>query len=117
MIIQLAKLPTLGLRKMTLVLLSVLSFTLAGMELGNAFSELLDAEKQQAKFEEDLALRDELGKTPYGMDYNYIEALKAGVPATGGIAVGVDRLVMLLADTTEMKDVTFFPAVEVFEME
>lgn len=91
-------------------------FYLAGMELGNAFSELLDADQQQAKFEEDLNLRNQLGKTPYGMDQNYLAALKSGIPAAGGIAVGVDRLVMLLADTTELKDVTFFPAPEVFEL-
>ena len=87
---------------------------LAGLELGNAFSELTDATEQKKRFEEELALRKELGKTEYQLDQDYINALESGLPETGGIAVGVDRLVMLIADVTDIRDVTFFPSTEVF---
>lgn len=87
---------------------------LAGLELGNAFSELTDVAEQRQRFEEELALRKKLGKTEYGLDEDYLQALVAGLPPTGGIAVGVDRLVMLLADTTDIKETIFFPATEVF---
>jgi lysyl-tRNA synthetase class 2 len=89
-------------------------FYLAGYELGNAFSEENDPQVQEAKFKEDLALRKELGKTDYGMDKDYIEALKSGLPPSGGIAVGVDRLVMLFANTLTIQETMFFPATEVF---
>lgn len=87
---------------------------LAGLELGNAFSELTDAVEQRQRFEEELALRKKLGKTEYSLDQDYLEALKLGLPPTGGIAVGVDRLVMLMADTTNINETIFFPAAEVF---
>lgn len=87
---------------------------LAGLELGNAFSELTDPAEQKKRFEEELELRRKLGKTEYQLDQDYIDALESGLPETGGIAVGVDRLVMLLADVTDIKDVTFFPSTEIF---
>jgi len=87
---------------------------LAGIELGNAFSELTDAVEQKKRFEEELDLRKTLGKTEYGLDEDYISALKQGIPETGGIAVGVDRLIMLMADVADINDIIFFPAHEVF---
>jgi lysyl-tRNA synthetase class 2 len=87
---------------------------LAGLELGNAFSELTDAEEQEKRFREELALRKKLGKTEYSLDKDYIDALKSGLPETGGIAVGVDRLVMLFADASSIEEITFFPGQEVF---
>jgi EF-P lysine aminoacylase GenX len=90
-------------------------FYLGGYELGNAFSEENDPEVQEEKFREDLQLRKELGKTDYGMDEDYLEALKEGLSPSGGIAVGVDRLVMLLANTRSIQETMFFPAQEVFE--
>lgn len=87
---------------------------LAGLELGNAFSELTDAVEQKSRFLEELALRKQLGKTEYTLDQDYIDALTSGIPETGGIAVGVDRLVMLLADVADIQDTLFFPAQEVF---
>lgn len=89
---------------------------LAGLELGNAFSELTDAEEQENRFRAELAERDGLGKTPYGLDEDYLAALKSGLPPTGGIAVGVDRLVMLFADTTDISDVITFPTAELFSV-
>ncbi|NCN45031.1 MAG: EF-P lysine aminoacylase GenX [Candidatus Pacebacteria bacterium CG10_big_fil_rev_8_21_14_0_10_36_11] len=87
---------------------------LGGLELGNAFTELTDAVEQKARFEEELALRKQLGKTEYGLDQDYIDALASGLPPTGGIAVGVDRLVMLLADAQDINETIFFPAEEIF---
>lgn len=89
-------------------------FYLGGYELGNAFSEENDPQIQKDKFEEDLALRKSLGKTDYGMDEDYIAALESGLPPTGGIAVGVDRLVMIFANTNSIQETMFFPASEIF---
>lgn len=88
---------------------------LAGLELGNAFSELTDAVEQEARCVEDLEERKKLGKTEYELDRDFIEALKTGMPETGGIAVGVDRLVMLFADAIGIEDVLFFPIGEIFQ--
>ena len=87
---------------------------LAGMELGNCFSELTDWREQEARCKADLAERKRLGKTEYPMDTAFIEALKLGMPPTGGIAVGVDRLVALFADTPSIADTLFFPVEEMF---
>ncbi len=87
---------------------------LAGLELGNAFSELLDADEQEQRFRSELALRSKLGKTEYQLDEDYLSALRFGLPPTGGIAVGIDRLAMLFANTTQIQDVTAFPISELF---
>jgi elongation factor P--(R)-beta-lysine ligase len=89
---------------------------LAGMELGNAFSELTDAGEQQARFSKELKQRKTEGKTEYGMDADFIEALKSGMPKTAGMAVGVDRLVMLAADTATIGETMFFPGGEMFDL-
>lgn len=85
---------------------------IAGLELGNAFSELADAKEQEERLLADIALRKSLGKIEYPIDHDFIDALQEGLPETGGIAVGVDRLVMLMADTAEINDTLFFPADE-----
>lgn len=87
---------------------------LGGMELGNAFGELLDAAEQQARLEADLVLRQQLGKVDQPIDYDFIAALHAGMPECSGMAVGMDRLVMLWADVTEIDEVLFFPASQLF---
>jgi lysyl-tRNA synthetase class 2 len=91
-------------------------FYLAGLELGNAFSELIDPVEQSARIKEDLTLRKKLGKKEYGMDQDFIDALAMGMPESSGIAVGIDRLVMLLADVPSINDTMFFPGVEVFDL-
>ena len=90
---------------------------LAGFELGNCFSELTDPVEQRKRLEGDLIERKRLGKTEYGIDKDFIAALEAGVPETAGIAVGVDRLVMLAADTATVAETMFFPAGEMFDLE
>ncbi len=92
-------------------------FFLAGLELGNAFSELTDAAEQERRFKLELEERKQLGKTAYEIDQDYLEALRTGMPPTGGIAVGVDRLVMLFANVSDLADVTFFPAKDIFKLE
>lgn len=88
---------------------------LAGYELGNCFSELTDWREQEARCRADLMERKKLCKTEYPMDMDFIEALKLGMPETGGIAVGVDRLVALFADTPSIADTLFFPVEEMFD--
>ncbi len=76
-----------------------------GLELGNAFEELTEPVEQRKRFNEDMNLREELyGKSfpKNPIDEEFLEALEEGMPPAGGIAVGVDRLVMLLADEPEI---------------
>ena len=76
-----------------------------GMELGNAFSELNDADEQAARFE----LQQTLAEGEPG-DPDYVEALAYGMPPTGGIGLGIDRLTMLLTGRETLRDVVLFPA-------
>jgi len=87
---------------------------LAGLELGNAFSELTNATEQKQRMVRELRLRDKLGKTKYELDEDFIQALEKGLPETGGIAVGIDRLVMLLTDSARIQDVITFPVKDIF---
>ena len=89
---------------------------LAGIELGNCFSELTDAKMQKERFEKDLQERKSLGKTDYPIDQDLIEALNSGLPEVSGIAVGVDRLIMLAADVPTVAETMFFPAGEEFDL-
>lgn len=87
---------------------------MAGLELGNCFSELTDWKEQEARCLADLVERKNLGRTEFPMDSDFILALKMGMPETGGIAVGVDRLVAIFADTPDIADTLFFPVAEMF---
>ncbi len=89
-------------------------FYIAGIELGNAFSELTDAAEQLARLEAEHAERAALGKTPYAVDPDFIRALQIGMPPAGGIAVGVDRIVMLFAGVETIQETLWFPAHELF---
>lgn len=88
----------------------------AGVELGNCFSELTDYKEQKERFEKDRKERKALGKTDYPIDEDLIDALKEGIPEVSGIAVGVDRLVMLAADVSSVSETLFFPGDELFEL-
>ena len=89
-------------------------FYIFGKELGNAFGELTDAEEQEVRLRVEYEERKRLGKTLYELDQDFIEALKAGMPKAGGIAVGVDRLVMLFANVGVVQETMWFPANEMF---
>jgi lysyl-tRNA synthetase class 2 len=81
---------------------------IGGMELANAFSELNDPEEQRRRFEECAAARHEADKTVYGIDEDFMAALERGMPPSGGCALGIDRLVMLLAGADSIDDVVAF---------
>ena len=80
----------------------------AGMELANAYTELNDPVTQEATFRQQLAgLREE--ESMAKMDEDFVRALRHGMPPAGGLGVGIDRLCMLLTDTTTIRDVILFP--------
>jgi elongation factor P--(R)-beta-lysine ligase len=89
-------------------------FYIAGLELGNAFSELADAGEQAARLAADQAQRRRMGKKEYAIDADFLRALQAGMPPSGGIAVGVDRLIMLFADAATIHDTLWMPGRELF---
>ena len=79
-------------------------FFVGGTELGNAFTEINDPDEQAARFEQQAAQAGEQG------DSDYVEALRYGMPPTGGLGLGVDRLAMVLTGRDTIRDVVFFPA-------
>ena len=83
---------------------------IAGMELGNAFSELNDPEDQLARFEAQVAARQAGDEEAMAeVDHDYVRALSYGMPPTAGMGVGIDRFVMILTNSRTIRDVLLFP--------
>ncbi len=87
---------------------------IAGLELGDCYSELTDWREQEARFIKEIEKIRKQGKTEYPYDKDFIQALQVGMPECAGLALGVDRLAMLFADSKNISQVLYFPASEMW---
>jgi lysyl-tRNA synthetase, class II len=81
----------------------------AGMEIGNAYTELNDPQEQRRRFDMQLRMRERGDEEAHQMDEDYIRAMCYGLPPTGGEGIGIDRLTMILTGSRSIRDVILFP--------
>lgn len=88
-----------------------------GWEIANAFTEQTDPAQQLENFQKQTEVRKKEGDEMHPVDYDFINTLECGLPPTGGLGIGVDRLIMLLTNSRSIKDVLFFPQMKPKEEE
>ena len=82
---------------------------IAGMEIGNAYTELNDPQEQRRRFDYQIGMRERGDEEAHQMDEDYVRALAYGMPPTAGEGLGIDRLIMILTNSRSIRDVILFP--------